>query len=122
LELKYLKKEKFFWAKIFRAFCSQVDLSVGKSSDQNIVIRFVGIYHHIGQNSSKMSITMERKHKGTYPFGDFHISLGSMHGVWTQKGFISWNCSLVSYYGRWDSFRATVWFTSRRLFCVFCFF
>ncbi len=35
-------------AEIFRTIYSQIDLSVGKISDRNTVIRFIGIHHDIG--------------------------------------------------------------------------
>ncbi len=56
---------------------SQIDLSVGKISGRNTTIPFLGIYHGLGYNSSKIAITLEERPKGTCPFGVVHISLGS---------------------------------------------
>jgi hypothetical protein len=39
--------QTLFRAEIFRTSYSQVDLSVGKISGGNIIIRFLGIYHAI---------------------------------------------------------------------------
>jgi hypothetical protein len=50
---------------------------VDKILARNIVVRFFGIYNVIGQNSSKMPITLDRRPMGTSPFEVFHTSLGS---------------------------------------------
>ncbi len=71
-------KGTFFRAEIFRAFYSQVYLSVDKISARNNVIQFVGIYRTIGKNSTKIAITLEGRPKSTYPFGGFHTSLESI--------------------------------------------
>jgi hypothetical protein len=42
-----------------------------------MVIRFVGKYHAIGSNFSRLAITLDRRPKGRYPFGVFHTLLGS---------------------------------------------
>jgi hypothetical protein len=47
---------------------------MGSIADRNILIRFVGKYHAIG---CKVPIILKRRPACTYPFGVFHISLGS---------------------------------------------
>ena len=46
-------------------------------SAQNTITRFIRIHHVIGKNSSKMSITLDQRPMGTYPFEVFHTSSGS---------------------------------------------
>ncbi len=78
LEIQSLEKETFFRAENFRAFYLQLDLSVGKISGRNTVIRFVGVYQAIGKNSSKMALASEGKAVGQDPFRLFTYSRPSI--------------------------------------------
>jgi hypothetical protein len=42
-DFNILERETLFWSEIFRTFYSQIDPSMGKGSDQNTVIQFIGI-------------------------------------------------------------------------------
>ena len=56
-----------------------VDLFVAKVSARNTDIRFVGEYHAIGKNFSKIRITLGRRPMGTNPLEVFRTSLRSIY-------------------------------------------
>jgi hypothetical protein len=45
---------------------------MSKISDRNTVILFVGVYRHIGQNASKMAITLQGRPSSTNPLRVFY--------------------------------------------------